>query len=118
MLPLSSLSPWSFTSSPLVIFTLVVSYKLLYQLSGILARRLIGKSRTLLERSLAPHDAFELKDVPRIGKKAKELRGFRRQKMVPLAFPEHAHHLENPGEGSGGQSGVAIGPGTPTKSPE
>ena len=47
---------------------------------------------TLLERSLSPHDAFQLKDVPRIGKKAKKLRGARRRKMVPLAFPEHAHH--------------------------
>jgi hypothetical protein len=48
--------------------------------------------RTLLERSLAPHDAFELKDVPRIGKDAKKSRGARRRKMVPLTFPEHAHH--------------------------
>ncbi|KAF8491848.1 hypothetical protein F5888DRAFT_1733763, partial [Russula emetica] len=64
--------------------------------------------RTLLERSLAPHDAFELKDVPHIGKKAKELRGVRRRVMAPLTFPEHGHHrihqvkgLETPGEGSG-----------------
>ncbi|KAF8491845.1 hypothetical protein F5888DRAFT_1892004 [Russula emetica] len=73
--------------------------------------------RTLLERSLAPHDAFELMDVPHIGKKAKELRGVRRRAMAPLAFPEHGHHrihqvkdLETPGEGFGGQPGVAIGP--------
>ena len=43
--------------------------------------------RTLLERSLAPHDAFELKDVPGIGKKAKKSRGARRRKMAPLTFP-------------------------------
>ena len=48
--------------------------------------------KTLLEHSLAPHDAFELKDVAQIGKKAKKSRGSRRRKMVPLAFPEHAHH--------------------------
>jgi hypothetical protein len=48
--------------------------------------------KILLDRSLAPHDAFELKDVAQIGKKAKKSRGSRRQKMVPLAFPEQAHH--------------------------
>jgi hypothetical protein len=48
--------------------------------------------KTLLERSLAPHDAFELKDVAGIGEKAKKSRGARRRKMVPLAFLEHAHH--------------------------
>jgi hypothetical protein len=77
--------------------------------------------RTLLERSLSPHDAFQLKDVPRIGKKAKKLRGARRRKVVPLAFPEHAHHsihrmkvIEHPGEGSGlgGQPLIAIQPAT------
>ena len=67
---------------------------------------------TLLERSLAPHDAFELKDVARIGKKAKISRGARRRKMAPLTFPGHAHHCihRNPkslGEASGGQPGVA-----------
>ena len=75
---------------------------------------------TLLSRSLSPHDAFQLKDVPRIGKKAKKLRGARRRKMVPLAFPEPAHHgihrrvkvLDDPGEGSGGQPHVAIQPET------
>jgi len=50
--------------------------------------------KTLLERSLPRHDpyAFELEDVPKIGNKAKKSRGARRRKMVPLAFPEHAHH--------------------------
>ncbi|KAN0102363.1 hypothetical protein V8E52_012017 [Russula decolorans] len=48
--------------------------------------------QTLLERSLVPHDAFELKDVPHIGEEAKKSRGARRRKMVPLIFPEHAHH--------------------------
>ncbi|KAI0278136.1 hypothetical protein BGY98DRAFT_558024 [Russula aff. rugulosa BPL654] len=47
---------------------------------------------TLLDRSLALHDAFELKDVLQIGKKAKKSRGARRRQMVPLAYPEHAHH--------------------------
>ena len=72
--------------------------------------------KTLLERSLAPHDAFQLKGVSRIGKKAKKMRGARRRKMVPLAFPEHAHHcihqqgkvLENPVERSGGQPATGI----------
>ena len=40
----------------------------------------------LLERSLRPHDAFELKDDPGVGGKARELRGPRRQRMAPLAF--------------------------------
>jgi hypothetical protein len=74
--------------------------------------------QTLLERSLAPHDAFKLKDVPQMGKEAKKSRGARRRKMVPLTFPEHAHHsilqdLEKPGEGSGGQPSVAIRPAQP-----
>jgi hypothetical protein len=71
--------------------------------------------RTLLERSLTPHDAFELTDVADIGQEAKKSRGARRRKMAPLTFPEHAHHsihqmkdLENPGEGSERQPGVGI----------
>ena len=75
--------------------------------------------KTLLERSLAPHDGFEL-NVPQIGKKAKTSRAGRRRKMVPLAFPEHAHHRihrvkdsETAGEGSGSQPDVAIQPATP-----
>jgi hypothetical protein len=76
--------------------------------------------KTLLERSLAPHDAFKLEDVPQIGDKAKKSRGARRRKMAPLAFPEGAHHrihlserdLEKPGEVSG-QPGVAIQVATP-----
>jgi hypothetical protein len=68
--------------------------------------------KMLLEHLLAPHDAFELKDDPGIGKKAKKLRGARRQKMAPLTLPGHAHHRihRNPkslGEGSGGQASVA-----------
>jgi hypothetical protein len=74
--------------------------------------------KTLLEHSLASHDAFELKDVPCIGEKAKELRGARRQKMAPLTFPRHGHHrihrvkdLEKQGEGSGaGPSTIANSP--------
>jgi hypothetical protein len=76
--------------------------------------------KTLLERSLAPHDAFKLEDVPQIGDKAKESRGARRRMMAPLAFPDGAHHrihlsnkpIEKPGEGSG-QPGVAIQVATP-----
>jgi hypothetical protein len=65
--------------------------------------------KTLLERSLAPHDAFELKDVPGMAKKSRRAS---RRKMAPLTLPEHAHHCihRNPkslGEGSGGQPGVA-----------
>ena len=44
----------------------------------------------LLDRSLVPHDAFELKDVPPgIGNKAKKSRGACRRKMAPLTFPGH-----------------------------
>jgi hypothetical protein len=46
--------------------------------------------KTLLERSLTPHDAFEMQDVQGIGKRAKKSRGRCRQKMAPLSFPEHA----------------------------
>ena len=73
--------------------------------------------QTLLERSLALHDAFELKDVPHIGEEAKKSRGARRRKMVPLTFPEHTLHSihrdqKNPGEGSGGHPSVLITPAT------
>jgi len=67
--------------------------------------------KTLLKRSLAPHDAFEMQGVQGIGNKAKKSRGACRRKMAPLTFPGHAHHCihRNPkglGEGSGGQPGV------------
>jgi hypothetical protein len=69
--------------------------------------------RTLLERSLTPHDAFELTDVQHISEEAKKSRGARRRKMAPLTFPQDAHHsihrmkdLEKAGGGSGGQPGA------------
>jgi len=40
----------------------------------------------LLERSLRPHDAFELTDDPLVGEKAKKLRKPRRQRVAPLAY--------------------------------
>ncbi|KAN0114069.1 hypothetical protein V8E52_007045 [Russula decolorans] len=71
--------------------------------------------RTLLERSLTPHDAFELTDVQHISEEAKKSRGARRRKMAPLTFPQDAHHsihrmkdLEKAGGGSGGQPGAGI----------
>ena len=45
--------------------------------------------RTLLERSLAPHDAFELTHVTHIGEEVKKSRGARRREMAPLTFPVH-----------------------------
>ena len=61
----------------------------------------------LLERSVLPHDAFELKDDKRMGEKARILRGARRRRMAPLNFPGVDHgniHQEkdperNPAEG-------------------
>jgi hypothetical protein len=53
--------------------------------------------KTLLERSLASHDAFGLKGVPQIGENARELRGARRQKMAPLTFAWSSS--QSPGEG-------------------
>jgi hypothetical protein len=55
--------------------------------------------KTLLERSLASHDAFGLKGVPRIGENARELRGARRRKMAPLTFAWSS--LYSRGEGLG-----------------
>jgi hypothetical protein len=40
----------------------------------------------LLERSLRPHDAFELIDDPLVGEKAKKLRKSRRRRVASLAF--------------------------------
>jgi hypothetical protein len=51
----------------------------------------LGPYHILLERSLRPHDAFELTDDPLVGEKAKKLRKSRRQRVAPLAFsrPDH-----------------------------
>jgi hypothetical protein len=64
--------------------------------------------KTLLDRSLTPHDAFELKDIPGTGKIAKKSRIADRRGMAPLAFRKSAHHHihrkpKSLGEGSGGQ---------------
>jgi hypothetical protein len=40
----------------------------------------------LLEHSLLPHDAFELKDDPHLGDKARNLRRARRRRMMPLTL--------------------------------
>jgi hypothetical protein len=57
--------------------------------------------RTLLERSLRPHDAFELMDDRVVGEKAKKLRVSRRRRMAPLTFtgPDHGaiHRQERTG---------------------
>jgi hypothetical protein len=42
--------------------------------------------QTLLERSVRPHDAFELMDDRVVGEKAKKLRGSRRRRMAPLTL--------------------------------
>jgi hypothetical protein len=47
--------------------------------------------RTLLERSLRPHDAFELMDDPVVGEGARGLRGSRRRRMAPLALSKPDH---------------------------
>ncbi len=62
----------------------------------------------LLKRSLLSHDAFEMNNDPKIGEKARILRGARRRRMAPLALPGTGHHEihqdrkgfgKNPGEG-------------------
>jgi hypothetical protein len=57
----------------------------------------IESYKTLLERSLASHDAFGLKGVPHIGENARELRGARRRQMAPLTFAWSSS--QSPGEG-------------------
>jgi hypothetical protein len=47
--------------------------------------------QTLLERSLRPHDAFELVDDPLVGDVAKALRGSRRRRMAPLTLSNQDH---------------------------
>jgi hypothetical protein len=42
--------------------------------------------QTLLERSVRPHDGFELMDDRVVGEKAKKLRGSRRRRMAPLTL--------------------------------
>ncbi|KAH9959797.1 hypothetical protein BC827DRAFT_1211624 [Russula dissimulans] len=51
--------------------------------------------KTLLERSLMPHDAFELEDEPNIGNEARSARGPCRRRIAPLTLLE-----PKPGEGS------------------
>src|SRR5712671_5378483 len=63
--------------------------------------------QTLLERSLLPHDAFNLADEPKTGKEARKARGPRRRRMAPLIFPEPGHdgiHLPGPKELGQGDS--------------
>ncbi len=46
----------------------------------------------LLERSLRPHDAFELQDDPAADKETRRLRGSHRRRMAPLTTDDAAHH--------------------------
>jgi hypothetical protein len=70
--------------------------------------RQIGKDsepyRILLERSLRPHDAFELIDDPLVDKKSKGLRMSRRKRVAPLTFynPDHEaiHRKDDQGPAS------------------
>ncbi|KAH9959793.1 hypothetical protein BC827DRAFT_1376981 [Russula dissimulans] len=62
--------------------------------------------KTLLERSLMPHDAFRLEDEPIIGNSARRARGACRRRIAPLTLPGCSHHsihlpdAKEPGEGS------------------
>ena len=51
----------------------------------------LAPHQILLDRSLRPHDAFELKDDPSVGDEARKLRGLRRQRMAPLSFSGPAY---------------------------
>jgi hypothetical protein len=56
--------------------------------------------RTLLDRSLRPHDAFELMDDPLVVDATKMLRGSRRRRVAPLTLPLRDHgsiHVEETG---------------------
>ncbi len=48
--------------------------------------------RILLERSLRPHDGFELQDDPEVDKEAKQSRGAVRRRMAPLTTDDAAYH--------------------------
>jgi hypothetical protein len=48
--------------------------------------------RTLLDRSVRPHDAFELLDEPLVGDGTKKLRGSRRRRVAPLMLPDLDHN--------------------------
>ena len=69
--------------------------------------------QALLERSLLPHDAFEMKDDPKIGEEARILRGARRRRMAPLALPGTGHH-----EIHQGMEGLGKKPGEGSKKPK
>ena len=47
--------------------------------------------RTLLDRSVRPHDAFELLDEPLVGEATKKLRGSRRRRVAPLMLTDLDH---------------------------
>jgi hypothetical protein len=46
----------------------------------------------LLERSLRPHDAFEMSNDPRIGEPSREIRAACRRRMAPLMLPKPGHY--------------------------
>ena len=48
--------------------------------------------RLLLERSLRPHDAFELKEDTELDEETRRLRGSLRRRMAPLTTDDDAHH--------------------------
>jgi len=48
--------------------------------------------RIHLERSLRPHDAFELQDDPEVYEETKHSRGTLRRRMAPLTTDDAAHH--------------------------
>jgi hypothetical protein len=51
----------------------------------------LGSYRNLLERSLRPHDAFELKDDLDVDDETRHLRGSLKRRMAPLSTTEAGH---------------------------
>jgi len=52
----------------------------------------LSSYRLLLERSLRPHDAFELKEDTKMDEETKRLGGSLRRRMAPLTTDDNAHH--------------------------
>ncbi|KAH9954174.1 hypothetical protein BC827DRAFT_1244139 [Russula dissimulans] len=51
----------------------------------------LGPYKTLLDRSLQPHDAFQMKEVKDLDDETKVARGIRRRRMAPLIMDEPGH---------------------------
>jgi hypothetical protein len=74
----------------------------------------LGAYQKLLDRSLQPHDAFELKGDEELDEETRKLRGTARRRMAPLTMTEDAHHSLHSEKSSRRHGEVVAEKGAPT----